>query len=365
MITKRFTDIIFKGKYKIAKTTLAFFVFITLSFNSKAQDIQFSQFYANVLYMNPAFAGSAHLSRAIFHQRIQWPTLDAKYITSSVSFDHYFEKAKSGLGVLVLKDWQGANTLSSTEMALQYAYELSVSNSYSFRAGFEANYVSRFINYNYLTLPDQYNNNGFNNTQTQEPFGATKTSYLDFSVGGILYSDKFWLGVTSKHLTQPDQSFYKGTQKQTSPLPIKLDFATGYKIFFQKKRITGAVEEGKEVSIAPTAHYKLQGKSDQVDLGVYGIYDHMIIGGWYRGIPVLKQYRKGLTNNESIVLLVGWKVKGLSVSYSYDFTISKLVRARTGGSHELNVTYVWGYNKNKKKKPMRRLPCPDFKRSIK
>src|SRR4051794_24613757 len=113
IIAKRFTDIIFKGEYKIAKTALAFFVFITLSFNSKAQDIQFSQFYANVLYMNPAFAGSAHLSRAIFHQRIQWPTLDAKYITSSISFDHYFEKARSGVGVIVLKDWQGANTLSS------------------------------------------------------------------------------------------------------------------------------------------------------------------------------------------------------------------------------------------------------------
>jgi type IX secretion system PorP/SprF family membrane protein len=128
--------------------------------------------------------------------------------------------------------------------------------------------------------------------------------------------------------------------------------------------VTDAVEDGKEVSFTPTAHYKLQGRSDQVDLGLYGLYDHLILGVWYRGIPMLKRYRPGLLNNESMVGLLGWKVKGLSASYSYDFTVSKLARARTGGSHELNITYVWGYPK-KKRKVMRRLPCPDFKRSIK
>jgi type IX secretion system PorP/SprF family membrane protein len=362
MTLKRYSVTIFLKES--AKIKLTLFIFMTmLSLTSFGQDIQFSQFYANVLYMNPAFAGSAHLSRAIFHQRLQWPSLDAKYITSSVSFDHYFEKVNSGLGILVLKDWQGPqNTLSSTEAALQYAYELSVSSKFSFRAGFEANYVRRVLNYNYLTLPDQYTNNGFNNQHTQEPFGSNQVSYLDYSVGGILYSERFWFGVTSKHLTRPNQSFY---ETDTSRLPLKMDFASGYKYFIEKKKTTSVLEEGREVSITPTAHYKFQGMSDQVDLGVYGLYDQLILGFWYRGIPVLKRYRKGLLNNESMVFLAGWKIKGLSVSYSYDFTVSKLARARTGGSHELNVTVVWGYHKHKKKKPMRRLPCPDFKRSVK
>jgi type IX secretion system PorP/SprF family membrane protein len=352
-----------KKKYRNAKIIFAFFVLMAFSFNSSiAQDIQFSQFYANVLYINPAFAGSAHLSRAIFHQRIQWPSLDAKYITSSISFDHYFEKYRSGLGIIVLKDWQGANTISSTEAALQYAYELSLSSKLSFRAGFQADYVTRSINYDYLTYPDQYSNNGFNNQQTQDKTGATFINYIDLAVGGILYSDHFWFGVSTNHLNRPNQAFY--TRQDTSRLPVKTDFAAGYKIFIQKKRVTAAVEDGREISITPTAHYKFQGKSDQVDLGVYVIYDHLITGLWYRGIPLLKYYRKGLLNDESMVAMLGWKVKGLSVCYSYDFTISKLARARTGGSHELNITYVWGYSK-KKRKVMRRLPCPDFKRSIK
>src|SRR5690349_19985497 len=107
-------------------------IFISVDCNS--QDIQYSQFYANVLYLNPAFAGNAHALRGIFHQRLQWPALDAKYITSHLSVDNYFTKANSGLGLMVYKDWQGSNTIASLEGALQYAYELNITPKYAFRA---------------------------------------------------------------------------------------------------------------------------------------------------------------------------------------------------------------------------------------
>src|SRR3712207_3878608 len=71
-----------------------------------AQDIQFSQFYSNVLYLNPALCGNAHALRGIGHQRVQWPSLDAKYLTSSLSIDNYFSKTNSAIGIMFLKDWQ-------------------------------------------------------------------------------------------------------------------------------------------------------------------------------------------------------------------------------------------------------------------
>lgn len=323
----------------------------------QAQDIQFSQFYANMLYLNPAFAGSAHMSRAIFHQRIQWPNLDAKYITSSFSLDHQFEKYNSGLGLLVLKDWQGANTINSTEIALQYAYELILSRTFSLRTGVEANYVSRSIDYGYLTMPDQYDNNGFQTAKSMESFAKDRVQYGDLSAGSVLYSDVLWVGLAVKHLNRPEQSFYGGAS--SSRLPIKVDLTAGMKFYLEKPSSRYGMDVGKEISVTPTAHYKSQGKSDQIDLGLYGLYDHVIMGFWYRGIPLAKQYRTGLANNESMVLLAGWRIQRLSISYSYDVTVSKLHRATTGGSHELNITYMWDYPK-KKRKPMRRLPCPDL-----
>src|SRR6185312_14507437 len=148
-------------------------LFFLLTINSSAQDIQFSQFYSNVLYINPAFAGGAHATRFILHDRLQWPTLDAKYITSTFSVDHYFSRAKSGLGLLVVKDWEGSNIISSTQVDLQYAYELNISSVFSFRAGFQAGVTSQYINYSYLTFPDQYNSYGFIGP-SNEPFGSNK-----------------------------------------------------------------------------------------------------------------------------------------------------------------------------------------------
>jgi type IX secretion system PorP/SprF family membrane protein len=337
----------------VKKIAILIICFTYVNTELSAQDIQFSQFYANVLYLNPAFAGSAHGTRVIGHQRIQWPGLDAKYITSSFSLDHYFHKANSGIGLMVLRDIQGSSIISSTEVTLQYSYELILSSKLAFRAGAQGTYASRFVNYSYLKFPDQYTVNGYTGQTTQEPFGTNKVSYMDVSVGGILYSDQFWASLSVYHLNSPNQSFYG----DVSELPIKTTFSGGYKFYLSQKNGLSKNKDD-EITITPTFNYKAQGKSDQFDFGLYGIYHHLMLGMWYRGIPI-KQYSRGLQNNESIVSLIGFKIKALRVSYSYDFTVSKLNIGRTGGSHEINITYV--FNKPiKRKKPTKKIPCPDF-----
>jgi type IX secretion system PorP/SprF family membrane protein len=180
---------------------------------------------------------------------------------------------------------------------------------------------------------------------------------VDFSSGGILYSDRAWLGFSAHHINRPDQSF-KGSG-YSSHLPVKFSFTGGYKILFSSRKFTENINgNNKIVSLTPTFHYKFQGQSDQFDLGLYGMYDQALVGVWYRGIPFIKQYESNLQNNESIVFLLGWRYQNFCLSYSYDFTISKLSNARTGGSHEINLTFIKGHKK--KVKPMKRLPCPSF-----
>ena len=137
-----------------------------------------------------------------------------------------------------------------------------------------------------------------------------------------------------------------------------MDYATGYKFFLRGEPTTNTADD--RPYITPTAHYKFQGKSQQLDLGVYGYYQQLIAGFWYRGIPLLNDYRQGLVNNESVVFQIGWKFNPrLSASYSYDYTVSNLAIAHTGGSHEFNLTYIIE-RQPKTVKIRRRLPCPDF-----
>lgn len=323
---------------------------------SNGQDVQFSQFYANVMHINPAFAGSAHSMRAVAHQRLQWPGLSAKFTTSSILVDNYFSKTGSGVGVLFLKDFQGTNRISSSEIRLQYAQEVNINSKFSVRAGAEINYVDRFLNYTYLTFPDQFNDNGFTDNPTEEPFGANRVDFFDIGLGGMIYSENFWLGIATHHINRPEQSFYDHGSRR---LPAKFSFVAGYKFMIQQGRPRSNAPT-KDIFITPTIHYKFQDKSDQLDLGIYGLYHRLLLGGWYRGMPLLKEYRRGIQNNESVVLLIGYKVHPISISYSYDFTLSKLARVGTGGAHEINISYVHTWPP-KRKKIIKKLPCPDFR----
>lgn len=324
-----------------------------------AQDIQFSQFYQAQLYQNPAFAGAMHKDRAMFHQRLQWPSLQAKYITSLVSFDTYYKQYQSGYGMMIFYDQQGDGQISSMEISGQYAYELHINSQFSFRGGLQLGWNSRNIDYTRLTFPQQFDDSGF--TGAANPYAGLKSrkTYFDIAAGGILYTTSYWIGVSAHHLNTPNQTFMDAN----ADLPMKIALTGGYK-FVIANEASGLANDNAitEISITPTAHYKLQGKSDQLDLGVYGHYKHYLAGGWYRGIPV-KQFNAKLNNHESIVLLLGYKTYSMSLTYSYDFTVSTLSDADqgitgTGGSHELNITYIFG--QKRWTKPTKRMPCPNF-----
>ncbi len=46
-----------------------------------AQDPEFTQFYANPLYLNPAFAGTARCPRICLNYRNQWPGITGTFVT--------------------------------------------------------------------------------------------------------------------------------------------------------------------------------------------------------------------------------------------------------------------------------------------
>ena len=324
-----------------------------------AQDPQFTQFYAAPLYLNPAFAGSALAPRITANYRNQWPAI-TNYVTTMVAFDHYIEKYNSGVGLLIQSDNQGQGRIQSTDIGLQYAYQFQVSENSSVRLGLQGSYVNRNVNYFGLTTGDQFTDRGFiTGSVSADPTllaGSPKNKYLDFSTGGLFYSDWFWLGASVHHLNRPDQAFYSiGTDR----LPMKTSIQAGLRI--PLGGFTGlADEEDREISISPVIMYKHQGKYDQLDLGAYLTYSPLTIGAYYRGIP-FKKYNQTLNNHDALAALVGWRMEKFSIGYSYDVTISTL--GNSGGSHELSLSYIFDKPEGRRAGVRRRdkkLPCPKF-----
>ncbi len=84
------------------------------AFQVSAQDPNFTQFYANPLYLNPALAGSYGCPRFALNYRNEWPSLSGNYVTYSASYDQYFKQISGGFGVLALHDQQGQGTIKTS-----------------------------------------------------------------------------------------------------------------------------------------------------------------------------------------------------------------------------------------------------------
>ena len=329
------------------------------SWSAMAQDPQFTQFYAAPLYLNPAFAGSALAPRVTVNYRNQWPAI-TNYVTSVASVDHYMPSLNSGVGLMVLNDNQGQGQIRSTEISGLYAYQFGITENSTVRLGVQASYVNRNINYFGLTFGDQITSQGFTGTPSRDPIligGQPKNSYVDFSTGGLYYSDWFWIGASAHHINRPSQGFFVGDQTR---LPIKGSVHGGLRI--PLAGFTGLGDElEREVSISPAFLYKFQGKYDQVDLGAYLTYSPLTLGVWYRGLPI-KKYQQNINNNDALALLVGYRQDKFSIGYSYDATVSSLGMA-SGGAHEISLSYIFdpleGKTKRSRKKS-RQLSCPKF-----
>jgi len=335
-------------------------------FDIQAQDKQYSQFYANALHLSPSFAGANQTSRIIMHGRLQWPSLDATYIASTFSFDHYFEDFNSGVGVVLNTDYMkgyGNNVYKNLNLGLQYAYQLALSEKWTLRPGMQLSMLQNTFD-SRLTWDSQYDNNGIipgKLTGEENTFlVAPPVTRPDVSAGALLYSSKLWAGISAHHLNRPSMSFMQdGSEK----LNIRTTFHAGMKFVLSAPQVRryGIDNSEIETSISPVMLYKMQGKNDQLDLGMYFRHNYLVLGSWYRGVPV-KVYKGESFNNDAIIFLIGMIYGGFNIGYSYDLTISKLAIPRSGGAHELSLTYnflIKSYPQ--KNRPKQRKPtCPKF-----
>lgn len=327
-----------------------------------AQDPQFSQFYAAPLYLNPAFAGSTNQARAGINYRNQWPAIDANFTTMSFFADYFIEDKSSGVGFLLTRDREGLAGLRSMSLALQYSYELELTEFLGFRPGVQLGLFNRDVNFDRLTFGDQFDpsTGEFIDQPSAESFSTNfSKTFFDVSFGGVLFTRAAWLGVAAYHLNKPNQSIID----ERSILPVKLSFHGGFK-FYMKPGVVGSGVYAREAerSIAPALQYRHQGDFDQMDLGLYFTFEPLVLGTWYRGVPF--KNIDGFVNNESIVLLLGFTQIGakdaINIGYSFDYTISKLGPG-SGGAHEFSLVYTWPM-RNPRKPPKDKLiiPCPDF-----
>jgi type IX secretion system PorP/SprF family membrane protein len=332
------------------KRALRFLVFLSLAGGSLfGQSPQFSQFYANQIYLNPAFTGNTSINRIAANYRNQWAGVPGAFNSYSLAYDHNLAAYNMGLGLLAIRDQAGAGGLSYTNFSALGAYRFQIKENIMINAGLSYGFSIRSADVSKYTFGDQLINGG----DTKANISQNKL-YGDFGTGILVYGEKYWGGMSALHLNRPDESLVRG---QSSRVPVLWSFHGGYNFALEES------DKGEVLkSIIPVVNYKFSKKADQLDLGAYYQRRKLILGVWFRGLTVLKKNDDGSLSNDAVILLVGMRTKAMRIGYSYDITSSKLKVTDSYGSHEISITYEWPTDVRKKKKRKKNfiVPCPKF-----
>ena len=306
----------------------------------RAQDAEFTQYYANPLYLNPAFAGTERCPRLVMSYRNQWPAMSGSFVTTAASYDQYVPSVQGGLGLIVMNDQAGRGTLATTTVSGIYSYQQTITRKFSVKAALQVTYLQKALDWSNLTFGDMIDpRRGFIYETQDIPRGGTVQA-ADFSAGLLGFSDKFYGGLAVHHLNEPNESLVLGTSR----LPMKYTAHGGAVLPLQKSA------KGVEATISPNFLYRRQGEFQQLNLGVYVSKGPLVGGIWYRGI-LFTDYR------DAFIATLGVQTDLVKFGYSYDLTVSELTPA-TGGAHEVSMTIQ--FDCRRKRSPFRTISCPAF-----
>jgi type IX secretion system PorP/SprF family membrane protein len=321
---------------------ILFFAFHGLS----AQDPIFTQFYSNPIYLNPALTGTGECSRIMLNYRNQWPSIENSFTTYAFSADHYVDALSGGIGVLVYSD-NAMEVVNTLKVSGTYAYKLQIGRDMQLNAGFEVSYYQQKINWGNLVFADMIDrvSGTINQSSSVEiaPDNLTR-QVADFSIG-FLYGiqEKYFIGVSANHLTQPDLSYYSPGSEGFLYRKYTAHAGGTFKLS------DGDFRYGRwAMSLMPSVVYQQQQNARQLSFGFNFIMMPLTVG-WY--------YRHNILNSDAVSLIAGIHHKTIKFGYSYDYSLSKL-KSISGGAHEISITLL--VNCSKKRKRPGAIKCPEF-----
>jgi len=309
-----------------------------------AQDFHLSQYDAAPLFLNPAMTGMFSGDyRVHAHYRSQWAAIATKpFQTSALSYDTHVKKNSFGGQILNYRAGAGSYNALSVLVSAARDWAIDSAGNHHLSVGLQAGFIYKSVNMSKLIFENQYvptNGGSFDNAIPNGELNYNKSDFLHDANAGLLYyyaKDPCrinpFLGFTTFHLTQPNESFYGEKNK----LPMRFLLHGGAKVnvteniqlipkFFMMQQVNA-----RELTYSLLAHYYLKESNS-----------FLILGGTMR-------------NKDAAIFEVGMKYGKYIYRLSYDINTSGLKPSTNGrGGLEISVTFV-----QPKQKPNPVPNCP-------
>ncbi|MCL1850869.1 MAG: PorP/SprF family type IX secretion system membrane protein [Bacteroidetes bacterium] len=343
------------------RRTYFLFIFLTLIIlNLFGQDAHYSQFYANPLYLNPAFAGANNCPRFSLNFRDQWPAIKGNYIAFSGSYDQHINVLHGGIGVLVAADIEGrgingSGIMNTYNASAIYNFRVKVTHKFNLQFALQGGYLTSYINWEGLHYASGAQ--GLPPPDYPALYDYKKKSQFDAAFGFTGYTSYLYFGMAIHHLFPVRTSFFSSSNdKYQTVWQPKYTAHIGGKITILQKNRT-EINTG-DIFLYPNLVFISQGNFDYLHEGFYFNFYPFTIGAWLR---------HNFKNFDACIVSCGIEYKLLRIGYSYDFTLTQL--EGTGGAHEVSLQITIPCDndnrdrinsKKKKKMDYAPLDCPRF-----
>lgn len=320
------------------KITLVILINFMLTCGLSAQDFDFSQWYNNPTYYNPAYVGLTSGLKARFTYRRQMVKIPGNFRTYAFSAD-IAERSlpgAGGIGIIVDNFNASQGLVNHTVAAIMPSVRVPIAEYMVMQLGIQAAFVQKRLNWNNLVFPDQLDPRYGNIYPTGfvAP-NSNKITYPDFTAG-MLFQFKGngisgVVGGALHHLTRPNESFYEGS----APLPRK--WVAHIDLIWEFQQNKGFYKRSSSFKINPGFIYQNQATLSQFAFGSNFYFTSVYLGIWYKN----ESFEYDTYSTISImggIRIPFSDVASLKLMYSYDFVIYPEYTF-TGPTHEFTLLF--------------------------
>jgi type IX secretion system PorP/SprF family membrane protein len=319
---------------------LLLLITILITQGAVGQDAAFSQFYANRLYLNPAFAGSQQGMTMNSAYRSQWNYIPGGFTTYSFSADIQEPFLNSAFGVMAYQDSEGEGRLTTTSIGFIYGYIVRLGKKSNLHFALKTNFFQKSVDWSKFTFTDQLHPVlGVVRPTNALPVLET-TNFADFDFGVVLRAEgSLWgrkthnnVGFAVHHLNEPNESIQQ-IGAEDSKLPRRYTFHAGTMF----EMVSFNYQEKRTIYLSPNFKFDYQGNIKIVSYGLYAISNPLYLGLFYQNKNGIIDFQ----NTNSLIFTGGFEGRlnedvRYTFGYSYDLNTTGL-GPRSNGVHEISM----------------------------
>jgi type IX secretion system PorP/SprF family membrane protein len=305
--------------------------FIGLLFSSAAiaqQDAAFSQYFFNMLYVNPAYAGTRDFLSGTLIHRTQWMGVNGAPSTQTLNVHSALNGGKVGLGLQLINDQAGP--IKTTGFAVSYAYHLPVNDETQLSLGLSGSVASLRISGDQIRIEDQ--------SDLSFSTGSSSAIVPDAAAGLYLHQQRWYVGFSVSHLLQTKFSINDAAGKNSAKYYRNYFLAAG-RVF----------KINDEVDFRPSFLAKYVQSAPIIgELDACFIFRQRFFAGG--GLRASKRINIDGMDNVLVAIAEVEFLRSFRFGYSFDYYIGKKA-VYNGGTHEIMLGWDLSKARTKMQNP--------------